>query len=50
MKLRSQIANEQEKLLGEKDQELERLRQELASTKENLRQKEDEVKTIGIMC
>lgn len=47
VKLRSQIANEQEKLLGEKDQELERLRQELASTKDSLRQKEDESKKLS---
>lgn len=44
MKLRTQIATEQERLLGEKDQELESLRQDLASTKELLKQKVDEVR------
>lgn len=43
MKLRTQIATEQERLLGEKDQELETLRQDLALTKEALKQKSDEV-------
>ncbi|OWF56330.1 spindle assembly abnormal protein 6 homolog [Mizuhopecten yessoensis] len=42
IKLRNQIATEQEKLLGEKDQELERLRQDLASTKANLKQTTEE--------
>ncbi|KAK6188877.1 hypothetical protein SNE40_004963 [Patella caerulea] len=41
VKLRSQIATEQEKLLGEKDQELEKLRQDLASTKDTLKLKEE---------
>ena len=48
IKLRSQIATEQEKLLGEKDQELEKLRQDLASTKDNLRSREDEVTNYSI--
>ncbi|KAK3091357.1 hypothetical protein FSP39_019232 [Pinctada imbricata] len=47
IKLRSQIATEQEKLLGEKDQELEKLRQDLAITKENLRQKDDESRKLS---
>ena len=41
--MRTQIATEQEKLLGEKDQELEKTRQELAQTKDKLRETTDKV-------
>ncbi|CAL1531080.1 unnamed protein product [Lymnaea stagnalis] len=41
VKLRTQIATEQEKLLGEKNIELEKLRQDLAATKDKLRDTED---------
>ena len=44
VKLRTQIATEQERLLGEKDKELESLRQDLATTKDTLKQKLDEVR------
>ena len=47
IKLRNQIATEQEKLLGEKDQELERLRQDLATTKDNYKKSDDEVSEIS---
>ena len=52
MKLRTQIATEQEKLLGEKDQELEKTRQELAQTKDKLRETTDKVclvKTLHVL-
>lgn len=42
VKLRSQIAAEQEKILSEKDQVLEKTQQELSSMKEHLKHKEDE--------
>ncbi|RUS71942.1 hypothetical protein EGW08_020301 [Elysia chlorotica] len=41
VKLRTQIATEQEKLLGEKDNELEKLRQELAHNSDKLRDFQD---------
>jgi hypothetical protein len=41
--LRNQIATEQEKLLGDKDHELEKLRQDLATTKNSLKSTEEEV-------
>ena len=44
VKLRTQIATEQERLLGDKDKELESLRQDLATTKDTLKQKLDEVR------
>ena len=44
IKLRNQIATEQEKLLGDKDQELEKLRQDLAATKNTLKTTEEEVR------
>lgn len=43
MKLRSQIAAEQEKILSEKDQVIEKMQNEISSMKGNLKQKEEEV-------
>ena len=48
MKLRTQIATEQEKLLKDKDQELESLRQDLATTKDSLKHNVEEVQSIFI--
>lgn len=42
VKLRSQIAAEQEKILSEKDQVLEKMQNEISSMKENLKQKEEQ--------
>ncbi|XP_074642079.1 spindle assembly abnormal protein 6 homolog [Tubulanus polymorphus] len=42
VKLRNQITTEQEKLLGEREQEIETLKKELESTKTTLKQSEDE--------
>jgi len=41
--LRTQIATEQEKLLNEKEQELEKIRQELATTKNDFNQNKEQV-------
>jgi hypothetical protein len=49
VKLRTQIATEQERLLKEKDQELESLRQDLATTKDSLKEKTDQVYSNVIM-
>ena len=43
IKLRTQIATEQEKLLNEKEQELEKIRQELATTKNDFNQNKEQV-------
>ena len=43
LKLRSQITTEQEKLLGDKNREMEEMRKDLESTKTNLREKTGEV-------
>lgn len=50
IKLRNQIATEQEKLLGDKDHELEKLRQDLATTKNTLKTTDDEVCQILQLC
>ncbi|XP_076081779.1 spindle assembly abnormal protein 6 homolog [Mytilus galloprovincialis] len=47
IKLRNQIATEQEKLLGDKDHELEKLRQDLATTKNTLKTTDDENKKLS---
>lgn len=47
IKLRNQIATEQEKLLGDKDHELEKLRQDLATTKNSLKSTEEENKKLN---
>lgn len=46
IKLRTQIATEQEKLLTEKETELEKIRQELATCKDDLNQKSEQNKTL----
>ncbi len=46
LKLRNQVTTEQEKLLGEKSQEMEEIRKELESAKSTLRQKTEEVRKI----
>ena len=43
LKLRNQVTTEQEKLLGEKNKEMEEIRKDLEATKTQLRNKEDEV-------
>ncbi|KAK7100422.1 spindle assembly abnormal protein 6 homolog [Littorina saxatilis] len=47
VKLRTQVAQEQERLLGEKNKELESLREDLASTKDTLKHKLDESKSLN---
>jgi hypothetical protein len=48
VKLRNQITTEQEKLLGEKEQELEKLRQDYRTTSDTLRMKEQEVSHVAL--
>ena len=43
IKLRTQIATEQEKLLNEKENELEKIRHELVASKDDLSQKTEQV-------
>ena len=43
LKLRNQVTTEQEKLLGEKNREMEEMRKDLESTKTSLRNKSEEV-------
>ena len=43
LKLRNQVTTEQEKLLGEKNREMEEMRKDLESTKTSLRNKNEEV-------
>ena len=47
LKLRSQITTEQEKLLGEKQRDVEAMKRDLDSVRSMLRQKEDECKKLS---
>ena len=44
LKIRNQVTSEQEKLLTEKNKEMEQIRKDLEEAKTALRNKEDEVK------